>query len=94
MFTRISCLLLASLVASAAGAQVKSKSGPNVPGMLRFNPQIMGSNRTGDTFVLRGEFVPATPELARNDPGSTWDYRIALPRFTASLPAVPEAAAR
>jgi hypothetical protein len=29
------------------------------------------------------------PELARNDPGSTWDYRIALPRFTASLPAVP-----
>ncbi|MGN6113576.1 MAG: hypothetical protein ACTHOC_11370 [Luteimonas sp.] len=35
-----------------------------------------------------------TPELARNDPGSTWDYRIALPRFTASLPAVPGASAR
>jgi hypothetical protein len=28
------------------------------------------------------------PELSRNPPGDTWDYRVALPRFTASLPAV------
>jgi hypothetical protein len=33
------------------------------------------------------------PELVRNDPGSTWDDRIVLPRFTASLPAVPGAPA-
>jgi hypothetical protein len=32
-----------------------------------------------------------SPELTRNDPGDTWDYRVALPRFTASLPALGDA---
>jgi len=29
------------------------------------------------------------PSLGRTDPGESWDYRMALPRFTASRPAVP-----